>query len=100
MANVNVTYQEMQDAAARLKHGQDSLDQILMDLSNLINGLIASGFQTEFASGAFGDTYDKFTNGTKQAISGLEGLSNFLTSAANAMQETDTQLARAISSNG
>jgi uncharacterized protein YukE len=36
MANVNVTYQEMQDAATRANTGQQEIDSQLAQLKNLI----------------------------------------------------------------
>ncbi|WP_378146928.1 WXG100 family type VII secretion target [Cnuibacter sp. UC19_7] len=96
MANLNVTYEEMDDAARRLENGRDQMTTILTELSNLIDGLVASGFQTQSASGQFEQTYQEFTNGTKQAVNGLTGLSQFLRGATQAMQRTDEELAKAI----
>ncbi|WP_368499005.1 WXG100 family type VII secretion target [Herbiconiux sp. A18JL235] len=96
MANLNVTYEEMTEAAGRLDTGRDQMTTTLTDLRRLIDQLVANGFQTQMASGAFDDTYEKFTNGTTQAVEGLQGLSQFLRSAAEAMQKTDEELAKAI----
>jgi WXG100 family type VII secretion target len=96
MPNVNVTYEEMQTTASQLQQGQATLEQELNHLKALVDGLIQSGFTTDTASGAFQETYEKFTQGSIQTVSGLEGLSKFLNSAAEAMQQTDSSLARAI----
>ncbi|CAN5327624.1 hypothetical protein BH09ACT6_BH09ACT6_03810 [soil metagenome] len=96
MANLNVTYEEMTQAASRLDAGRDQMTHTLTDLRRLIDQLVANGFQTQMASGAFNDTYEKFTSGTTQAVSGLEGLSQFLRSAAEAMAKTDEELAKSI----
>lgn len=96
MANLNVTYQEMTDVAQQLDTGKQELNDILVRLSNVINNLVASGFQTELASSAFNATYDEFTSGTTKAIGGLDGLSLFLKKAAEAMAATDAELAKAI----
>jgi WXG100 family type VII secretion target len=96
MPNLNVTYEEMTDAANRLTNGKMQLEHILSDLSSMINNLVASGFQTELASGAFNQTYEDFTAGTTKAIGGLDGLALFLTKASTAMQTTDSELARAL----
>ncbi|QJU54263.1 WXG100 family type VII secretion target [Herbiconiux sp. KACC 21604] len=96
MANLNVTYEEMTEAAGRLDTGRDQMTTTLTDLRRLIDQLVADGFQTQMASGAFHETYQKFTTGTTQAIEGLQGLSQFLRSAAEAMQKTDEELAKAI----
>jgi WXG100 family type VII secretion target len=98
MPNVNVTYDEMRQAGDNLRSGQDNLTGELDRLRNLIDQLVSSGFVTDAASGQFQETYQKFTDGSKQTISALEGLSTFLYNAASAMQETDAQLARSIGS--
>jgi WXG100 family type VII secretion target len=96
MANLNVTYEEMTDAAHQLDMGKQELNDVLTRLSGVINNLVAGGFQTELASGAFNQTYEDFTSGTMKAIGGLDGLSMFLKKAAEAMASTDAELAKAI----
>lgn len=96
MANLNVTYDDLRDVAGRLKNGQGELQQKLSELSNLVTNLTASGFQAEQSSAAYRDSFEQFRSGTSSAIDGLEGLANFLTSAADALQQTDEGLASAI----
>ncbi len=96
MANLNVTYDDLRDTANRLKAGQGDLQQKLTELSNLVQNLTAQGFQAEQSSAAYRDSFEQFRTGTSQAIDGLEGLANFLTSAADALQQTDEGLANAI----
>ena len=96
MANVNVTYQDLRDTARQLLGGRDDLAQKLTDLSTLVNNLTANGFQTDQASGAYRDSFDQFTAGTKQAVDGLEGLSQFLIQAADTLEQADQGLASGI----
>ncbi|MGL4339160.1 MAG: WXG100 family type VII secretion target [Rhodoglobus sp.] len=96
MANLNVTYDDLRDVAGRLKNGQAELQQKLTELSALVTNLTSSGFQAEQSSVAYRDSFEKFTTGTSSAIDGLEGLSSFLISAADALQQTDEGLASAI----
>ena len=96
MANVNVTYQDLRDAARQLTAGRDDLTNKLTELSNLVNGLTANGFQTDQASVAYRDSFDQFTTGTKQAVDGLEGLSSFLVQAADTLEQADQGLASGI----
>ena len=96
MANLNVTYDELRDAARRLQQGKDEMQQKLAELSNLVQSLTASGFQAEQSSAAYRDSFEQFRTGTGQAIDGLDGLANFLVSAADALQQTDEGLANAI----
>lgn len=96
MANLNVTYSDMKDAAGRLRNGQQEMEAKLLELGQLIDGLVSSGFVTDSASGAYQTQFHQFQTGTKSAIEALEGLASYLDQAADAMQNTDTELANAI----
>ncbi len=97
MANMNVTYSEMTDAATRLTSGKEDLVSKLTELQTQVNSLVQSGFVTDQASGAFQTSYDQFTKGTTEAVNGLEGMSQFLTAAADALGNVDSELAKGIS---
>lgn len=96
MANISVTYDQMKDAAARLIQGKEEITTKLTELNQLIDNLVASGYVTDQSSRAFDETFDQFVVGTKSGIEALDGLSQFLNAAADAIQETDTSLASAI----
>ena len=96
MANVNVTYQEMNDAAAKLNAGKEEINQKLAELKNYIQNLVSSGFVTDQASVRFNETYTEYTTGATQTISALENLAAYLTQAAQAMADTDSQLAAGL----
>jgi WXG100 family type VII secretion target len=96
MANVNVTYQELSDTASKLSNGQADIEGKLSELKGSVDQLIAAGFQTDKASGAFASAYDEFTSGATKTIEGLEGMSKFLKAAADAFTQVDDQLSSAI----
>ncbi|GEN80487.1 WXG100 family type VII secretion target [Actinotalea fermentans] len=96
MANINVTYQDLEDAAGRLQNGQSELTNKLDELKAFIDSLVSGGFVTEQASVAFQEKYGEFTSGATQVVGSLEGLSSFLRQTANVMRDTDTGLAQAI----
>jgi WXG100 family type VII secretion target len=96
MANINVTYEDLRQAARQLTAGQDDLNNKLIELSNLVENLTSNGFQAEQSSAAYRSSFEQFTTGTRNAINGLEGLSKFLVSAADALEQTDQGLASAI----
>lgn len=97
MANMNVTYSEMTDAAGKLITGKDDLITKLTELQTLVNNLVGSGFVTDNASGAFQTSYDTFNQGVTNAVTGLDGMSQFLTSAADALGNVDSELAKSLS---
>ena len=93
MANLNVTYDQMQSAAGRLRDGQSELEANLQRLRQLVAQLVQDGFTTTRASGAFDASYTEFTTGATKTVQGIEGMASFLEKAAQALQSTDEQLA-------
>ncbi len=96
MANVNVTYGEMQAAGDRLKAGREEIEGNLTALQRLVADLVAGGYVTDSSSKAFQSSYDEFTEGAKQTIEGLNGMADYLKKAADTFQDADTQLAGAL----
>lgn len=93
MANMNVSYQELNASADQLTAGRDAINEKLGELQRIIANLVSSGFVTDKSSGAFNASYEEFTNGARMAINGVDGLSNFLRTSARTLDEVDTQLA-------
>jgi WXG100 family type VII secretion target len=96
MANVNVTYGDMQSAAGQLKAGEQQINSDLARLKKLIDNLVASGYVTDSSSKQFQASYEQFNAGATKMIAGLNGMGQYLNSAAKAFQETDSQLASAL----
>ena len=94
MANVNVTYQEMEDAAGKLSAGQQDIESKLTDLKRLVDGLVNGGYVTDKSSVSFQGSYDEFTKGATETIRGLEGMSKYLKTAAQTFRQSDEELAR------
>lgn len=98
MANVNVTYQEMRDAANKLTTGQADIESKLSELKSLIDSLVSGGYVTDASSKSFQSSYDEFNTGAKNTIAGLEGMSSYLKTAAQTFEDADTQLSKALRS--
>ena len=96
MANVNVTYQQMQDAATKLNNGRVEIDNMLGQLKALVESLVAEGYVTDASSKSFQASYEEFTTGAKTTIGGLEGMAEYLKKAAQTFQDADTALAGAL----
>lgn len=96
MPNMNVTYEDMRGAATQLRGGQTEIEGTLEKLLALVAGLVEGGYVTDKSSKAFNASYEDFDKGAKQAISGLEGMGEYLTKAAEALEQTDEQLASAL----
>jgi len=96
VANVSVTYADMQSAAGQLQSGQQQITGDLARLKKLIDNLVHSDYVTDSSSKQFQASYEEFTAGATKMIEGLDGMSQYLKSAAKAFQETDAQLAAAL----
>jgi WXG100 family type VII secretion target len=96
LANLNVTYEEMHDAAAKLRAGRSEIEGQLQRLKSMIDGLVSGGYVTDKSSKAFQASYEEFNTGVTKTIEGLDGMGEYLSQAARALQDTDEQLASAL----
>lgn len=96
MANINVSYADLEAAASDLKAGQADIEDRLSALQRKIQQLISDGYVTDKSSVAFGESYDEFNRGVTQTVQGLEGLSTFLSKASQTLSETDESLASGL----
>jgi WXG100 family type VII secretion target len=95
-SDVNVTYAEMETAARQLIAGHQEITAKLTALKTMVDGLVRGGYVTDRSSKAFETSYTEFNKGVTQTIQGLEGMSKYLTAAAKAFGDTDSQLANAL----
>ncbi len=96
MPNLNVTYDEMRNAAGRLRTGQGEIEGKLGELKSMIDGLVNDGYVTDRSSKAFDQSYTEFNDGVRKTVEGLDGMAQYLEQAAQALQETDEALANAL----
>lgn len=96
MANVNVTYQEMRDQATKLSNARQEIETQLTQLKSQVDQLVSGGFVTDTASAAFQSSYDEFNTGASKTIEGLDGMGEYLTKAAEAFENVDSELANAL----
>lgn len=93
MANINVTYDEMDQQATRLEQARDSITQQLQQSQTQVQSLVSSGFVTDSASGAFEGSVTDFVSSANRTIETLGTLAGNLRNMANAYRETDQQIA-------
>jgi uncharacterized protein YukE len=92
MANLNVTYAEMNDTATKMRNDKADIDDKLTECQNIVNSLTSNGFVTDTSSGKFNDVATQFVTSANQAMETLDQLSQWLDKAVSAMQDMDTQL--------
>jgi WXG100 family type VII secretion target len=95
-SDVNVTYGEMETAAKQLIAGHAEISSKLSALKTMVDGLVQGGYVTDRSSKAFEASYTEFNRGVTQTIEGLAGMSKYLSAAAQAFGDTDSQLANAL----
>jgi WXG100 family type VII secretion target len=96
MANLNVTYDEMDQAAKRLTNGQLEIESQLSTLQKLVESLVQGGYVTDTSSVAFNTSYTDFNKGVTEIVKGLTGMSAYLTKAAATFKQADSDLASAL----
>ncbi|GAA1903474.1 WXG100 family type VII secretion target [Streptomyces sodiiphilus] len=92
---VDVTYQDMHDAGDHLIEEHERIEKELDDLKAYVDNLVEDGYVTSASSKAFHESYEEFTTGVKQVLEGMQGMGNFLHTAADGFEEQDIDLAAA-----
>ncbi|KAF4405098.1 MULTISPECIES: WXG100 family type VII secretion target [Streptomyces] len=90
--DVNLTYQDMEDAAGKLKEHKEDIQRQLGQAQKFIKSLVNDGFVTEKASKKFDESYEEFSKGATEMMEGMDGMGQFLKSAASAFRNLDTEL--------
>lgn len=96
MANVKVSYGEIEQAAAQLGAGREEIAAKLQSMQQQIASLVASGFVTDQASVKFESTYGEYTAGANAVIAKLNEIQGFLTQTAHTVRDMDAQIAARI----
>jgi len=96
MANLDITYADLEDTAKFLDSGRESITHTLVSLQGKVSGLVEAGFRTDKASGQFNATYKELNDGITQAVEALQGMAEFLRATSTAYSDTDRELAANI----
>lgn len=97
MANITISYADIESAATHLGAGRDEISQQLRSLQARIGSLVTSGFVTDQASGRFHDAYAEYTASANSVVAKLTEIQGFLSQTASAIREMDQQIAARIS---
>lgn len=93
MVDITVGYEGLQQTANQLKNGKEELTQKLQQLKNQVDQLTNSEFKTQVASGKFNESYQQFTQGATNTISGLDEIVQYLNTVIQQHQQLDQSLA-------
>ncbi|MEU4926975.1 WXG100 family type VII secretion target [Streptomyces yokosukanensis] len=92
--DANLTYADMDKQAGELIKAMHHMEEQLKGIERGVENLVAHGFTTQKASGAYEESIKEFTKGAAKTVQGLHGLSKFLTDARKAYEHLDHQLAQ------
>lgn len=96
MANISVSYSEIEQAATRLGVGREEIASQLQQMQAQIANLVSSGFVTDQASVRFSNAYSDYSLSANTVINKLTEIQSFLTQTAHALRDMDTQIAARI----
>ncbi|HEV2243345.1 MAG TPA: WXG100 family type VII secretion target [Streptosporangiaceae bacterium] len=96
MADVQLSYAEMQQVKAVFEKDAQQMEAALSNLLKLVNQLTSGAFKTDKASPAFVTAYTNIDKGGRQVMQGIEGLGKFLGAAVEGATQLDDQLAKAL----
>lgn len=78
MSHINVSYADIEQAAAQLGHGREEISERLQGLQALIQNLVSSGFVTEHASVKLDGAYSEYTASANNVVAKALRDSEFL----------------------
>jgi uncharacterized protein YukE len=96
VANVTLSYAEMEQVKAVFVRDAQQMETALQNLMKLTNQLTSGPFKTDKASPAFMQAYTNINKGGEQIMQGIQGLGKFLDAAVQGAQQLDDQLAKAL----
>jgi WXG100 family type VII secretion target len=85
-----VTWQELNNASSRIVATEGDIKNQLASLKSLVDGL--GGTWQGAASSAYNDLYTKWNASAAQLFESLDGIAKMLAQAAQAYEQTETQL--------
>lgn len=96
MANITVSYGEIEQAASQLGAGREEISAKLQSLQPQIANLVASGFVTDQASVKFNSAYTEYTASANAVVNRLNEIQSFLAQTSHSMRDMDAQIAARI----
>jgi uncharacterized protein YukE len=96
MANIAVSYTDIQHVANQLRTGESGIKDDLRRLAGIVTQLTASGYITTVSSPAFERTYESFTKSADTMISSMNGLAQYLDVVVRELEDLDRRLAQGL----
>lgn len=93
---INIDPAAMEEAATWLRNQKEMMQQSLLEADQKMGDVVAAAYSTPGSETKFRPFWEEYNSSTRQAIEGLEGVSEFLRQVSEAFVSTDDQTAGAI----
>ncbi len=93
---IHIEPSEIEEAAAWLRNQKEMMQQSLREADTKMGEVVAAAYATPGSETKFKPYWEEYNTGTREAIEGLEGVSQFLNAVAEAFVNTDDQTANSI----
>lgn len=90
MANLSISYDDMETTAGKMDTGKEEVDGVLEDIRDAVRNLTEEGFKTDVQSESFYDEYDNVTNNLKDAAKNIEDMATLLRDLRGRWEDGDT----------
>lgn len=92
MANLSISYDDMETTAGKMDTGKEEVDGVLEDIRSAVRDLTEEGFKTDVQSESFYDEYDNVTNNLKDAAKNIEDMATLLRDLRGRWEDGDTSV--------
>lgn len=92
MANLSISYDDMETTAGKMDTGKEEVDGVLEDIRDAVRNLTEEGFKTDVQSESFYDEYDNVTNNLKDAAKNIEDMATLLRDLRGRWEDGDTAI--------
>ncbi|MFF2518256.1 WXG100 family type VII secretion target [Streptomyces sp. NPDC058086] len=93
-APIKIDQEDIEEAANWLRNQRETLQQGLQEADTKMASVIAAAYSTPGSETRFGPYWNEYNTGTRDAIQGLEGVSQFLSSVVRAFVDPDDNALR------
>jgi uncharacterized protein YukE len=94
MANINISHDELEAAAAQLRVGVEEIEGQITQITAMIENLVANGYITAFESPHFAEAHTEVTASAAGLIHGLETVTRYLEATAQAYEATESSVSQ------
>lgn len=96
MADLDISYQKVQDAATKMALIKGDIAHALQSASRTVDELVGDGFSTPTASEEYGSSFAAFIKEAEAAVTAVGQLELFFRNVVTSFTEADADLAKPL----